>query len=432
MRLPMKARRMIWKTLARNLAGTTDAPSPAADAAPSQAPAALPPTVTPYVFPDGRKLYLLGTAHVSRQSVDDVKTCVAALHPDVIGIELCQPRYEGFRNPDRWKQTNLFQVIRQGKALFLLAQLLLQSFYRRLGDQLETEPGAEMMEGARQADATGARLELIDRRIDLTLKRTWRHLSFLQKCRMAWMLISSLFASDDISAEDVEALKSRDQMDSMMGAMGEQFPAVKRVLIDERDMYLAERLRRLPPESSRVILAVVGAGHVPGIVRNLGETRDLTALEALPPPTAWARLWPWLLPAAVVALVAWGFWQGGAERAIDSMAVWCAVNAACAALGCLLALPHPLTLLVAALAAPITSLNPTIAAGWVAGLAEVWLRPPAVKDFESLPADMLGFRSFVRNPVMRILLVVVLTNLGSTVGTLVAIPWIASLTAAAP
>ncbi len=394
---------------------------------PAPAPAALPDTVTAYDFPDGRKLYLLGTAHVSKRSVDDVKACVEALHPDVVAIELCPPRYEGQLNPEAWKKTNLFQVIRQGKSMFLLAQLLLQAFYRRLGDKLETQPGAEMMAGARLAGETGARLELIDRRIDLTLRRTWRHLGFWQKCKMAWTMLGSLFASDEIDAEDIEALKSRDQMDSMMGELAGQYPAVKRILIDERDQYLAERLRALPADTSKVVLAVVGAGHVPGILRSIGTPRELAPLEALPPPSAAARALPWVIPAAVVALIAWGFWQGGFERGIDSITIWCAVNAVCAGVGCLLALPHPLTLLAGAAAAPITSLNPTIAAGWVAGLVEAWLRPPAVRDFETLPTDMLGFRTFVRNPVMRILLVVVLTNLGSTIGTVAAIPWIASL-----
>ncbi len=391
--------------------------------------AELPGTVTRFDFGKGRTLWLLGTAHVSKESVADVRRCVEAVRPDVIGIELCQPRYEGIRNPEAWKKTNLFQVVRQGRSLFLLAQLLLQSFYRRLGSQLETEPGAEMMEGAREAERTGARLELIDRRIDLTLRRTWRHLGWWQKCRMAWMLITSVFGGDEeITAEDVEELKSRDQMESMMGAMGEEFPAVKRVLIDERDQYLAERLRQVAEGGAERILAVVGAGHVPGIVRHLeGEAHDLAALEEVPPKGVWAKVWPWLIPAGVLALIAWGFWHGGVERGVDSVTLWCVVNAVCAGVGSLLALPHPLTVVAAAVAAPITSLNPTIAAGWVAGLVECWLRPPAVKDFESLPTDMLKFGTFVRNPVMRVLLVVVLANLGSTLGTVVAIPWIASL-----
>ena len=194
-------------------------------------------------------------------------------------------------------------------------------------------------------------------------------------------------------------------------------------MIDERDVYLAQKLRAAP--GTRIV-AVVGAGHVPGMLKSLREEVPLAELESLPAPSKWSRIWPWLVPAAVLALIGWGFIQGGAERGVDSIAIWVGVTGTLAALGAAAALPHPLTVLAAFLAAPLTTLHPALAAGWVAGLAEAWLRPPSVGDFEALPEAMESLRRFLRNPVVRILLVVVTTNLGASLGTFVAIPWIAS------
>ena len=383
---------------------------------------ALPSSVTPVML-EGKSIYIVGTAHVSAQSVADVRATVAAIQPDTIAVELCEPRYQGLVKKSAWQHTNLFQVIRQKKATFLLAQLVIQSFYRRLGKQLEVEPGAEMLAGAACAEETGAHLALIDRRIDITLKRVWRYLGFWQRMKLFYVLLESVFASDELQDDDIEALKKQDQLEALMGEMGRAFPAIKHRLIDERDVYLAQKLRDAPGEK---IVAVVGAGHVPGMVAAIQQEQSIAELDTLPPPSRWSKIWPWLIPAAVVALIAWGFVQGGAERGIDSILIWVLVNGVLAALGALAAWAHPLSIVAAFVAAPITSLNPTIAAGWVSGLVEAWLRPPAVADFESLPSALETFRGFWRNPVIRILLVVVLTNIGSSIGTFVAIPWIAA------
>lgn len=372
---------------------------------------------------EGKTVYIVGTAHVSAKSVQDVRDAVAAVRPDVVAIELCEPRYQGLVKKEAWRHTNVFQVIRQGKAMFLLAQLVMQSFYRRLGRQLEVEPGAEMMAGAACAEETGAKLELIDRRIDVTLKRVWRHLGFWHRVKLFGLLVEAMFSSEEVGAADIEALKKQDQLEALMGQMGKAFPEIKKRLIDERDVYLAQKLRAAPGQR---IVAVVGAGHVPGMLKAIQSSMPVAELESLPPPSRWSKIWPWLIPAGVLALIAWGFFQGGAERGIDSIAIWVGVTGTLSALGALLAWPHPLTVLSAFLAAPLTTLHPALAAGWVAGLVEAWIRPPAVGDFEALPEAMENLRKFVRNPVVRILLVVVTTNVGASVGTFVAIPWIAA------
>ena len=372
---------------------------------------------------EGKTIYIVGTAHVSAQSVQDVRAAVAAVRPDTIAIELCEPRYQGLVKKNAWRNTNIFQVVKQGKTMFLLAQLVMQSFYRRLGKQLEVEPGAEMLAGAACAEETGAKLELIDRRIDITLKRVWRHLGFWSRIKLFGVMVEAMFSSDEIDAKDIEALKKQDQLEALMGEMGKAFPEIKKRLIDERDVYLAQKLRAAPGER---IVAVVGAGHVPGMLRAIRETLPLADLESLPPPSRWSKIWPWLIPAVVMVLIGWGFIQGGAERGIDSLVIWAGVTGTMAALGALLALPHPLTVLSAFLAAPLTTLHPALAAGWVAGLVEAWIHPPSVADFESLPSALETLRGFLRHPVVRILLVVVTTNLGASVGTFVAIPWISS------
>jgi pheromone shutdown-related protein TraB len=383
---------------------------------------ALPSSATKVEL-EGKTVFIVGTAHVSAQSVQDVRAAVAAVRPDTVAIELCEPRYQGLVKKDAWRHTNVFQVIKQGKSMFLLAQLVLQSFYRRLGKQLEVEPGAEMLAGAACAEETGARLELIDRRIDITLKRVWRHLGFWHRMKLAGVLVEAMFSGEEIEGKDIEALKKQDQLEALMGEMGKAFPEIKKRLIDERDVYLAQKLRQAP--GTRIV-AVVGAGHVPGMLKAIQLDLPLAELESLPPASTWSKIWPWLIPAALVALVAWGFFQGGAERGIDSIAIWVGVTGTLAALGAAAALPHPLTVLSAFLAAPLTTLHPALAAGWVAGLVEAWIRPPAVGDFEALPEAMESLRKFIKNPVVRILLVVVTTNIGASLGTFVAIPWIAS------
>ena len=355
--------------------------------------------------------------------MQDVRDTVAAVAPDTIAVELCEPRYRGMKGADGWKNTDIFRVVREKKATFLLAQLAMQAFYRRLGKQLEVQPGAEMLAGIECAEATGARLELMDRRIDITLKRIWRGLGLWQKAKLVFLMCTAVFGGDDIGEDEIESLKNRDQLEGLMGEMGKGFPGVKERLIDERDVYLSQKLRTMP---GRRIVAVAGAGHVPGIAAHVREESPLAPLEELPPPSPWSKVWPWLIPLLVVALVAWGFVRGGTDRGIESIAIWIAANGVFAAVGAILALAHPLTVLSAFVAAPITSLNPMIAAGWVAGLVQAWVRPPTVGDFEALPASLETFRGFMANPAIRILLVVVLTNLGSSIGTFTAIPWIAA------
>lgn len=375
----------------------------------------LPDSVT--VVEDGeRRYFLVGTAHVSKESVEDVRRTVEIVQPDSICVELCASRHQAMTNRDDWKKMDIYKVIKDGKAVFLLIQLVLQAFYRKIGDKLGVQPGAEMMEGVRLAGETGATLVLADRDVQITLKRVWGFLGFWQKVKLMSQLFVSIFEDEDVDQDLIEGMKNKDELEAIMGTFAESFPQVKERLIDERDIYLAQKIQKAPGNS---IVAVVGAGHVKGMQQHFGRDIDLRSLEELPPPSKWSGFWKWGLPGFFVALLVIGFFRGGADTSMDAVSIWVMVTGIGAALGSLAALGHPLTILSSFLAAPITTLHPLIAAGWVAGLVQAWVKKPTVSDLEELPTDIMSVKGFWMNPVCRILLVVIFANLGATIGVFV-------------
>jgi pheromone shutdown-related protein TraB len=383
----------------------------------------LPERVT-HVTVDGKDVYLVGTAHLSKESVQDVRTTITQVRPEVVCVELCKSRHQAMTQADHWSKMDIFKVIRQGKAVFLLAQLILSSFYRRLGEKLGIEPGAEMLEGVRMAEETGSTLVLADRDIEITLKRVWGCLRFWSKLKLAMQLVMGICAPEEIDADTIESLKQRDQLEGVMAEFAQRFPEIKRRLIDERDTYLAQKIRSAP---GRTVAAVVGAGHVNGITAQIQQDHDLAELMVLPPKSIWPKVVGWGVPLLIVALLIHGFTRG-AEHGFRNIGIWFLVNGTLSAVGAVLALAHPLTILSAFLAAPFTSLNPLIGAGWVAGLVQAVVRRPKVTDFESLPDAIATMKGFWGNPVTRILLVAALANLGSVIGTWVAGIWIGART----
>ncbi len=372
---------------------------------------------------DGREVFLVGTAHVSPRSVRDTNETIEAVEPDTVCVELCEARYRNLENQDSWRKLDIFQVLREGKAALLLSSFLMHSFQRRIAQRFGIEPGAEMRAAIAQARDRGARLELIDRDIQISLKRTWASLGFWQRAKVMTQLTGSIFVGNDLDEEDIEKLRDSGNLSDLMSALAEALPSVKGALIDERDAYMAEKLRQ---SAGPRTVAVVGAGHLSGIAGLADSSCDLEELERLPEPPLWPRIVKWALPILVIALLVYGFLQGGAERGVESIYLWILINGSLSALGAAIALGHPLTIAAAFAAAPLTSLNPFIAAGWVAGLVQALLRRPLVGDMENL-ADSLGsVRGFWSNRLTRVLLVVVLSNLGSVLGTAVALPWIAA------
>lgn len=371
-----------------------------------------------------KKFILVGTAHVSRESAQQVGQLILEEKPDTVCVELCQSRYQAIRQKERWQETDIIKVIKEKKSFLLLSNLLLASFQKRIAKKFDINPGAEMIKAIETAEAVGAEIHLADRDIRTTLARTWRAMGLWSKIKLMFQMILSLGEVDEIKEEDIEKMKQQDVLETLLAEVGKSLPILKSILIDERDQYLADKIKNAP---GRKIVAVVGAGHVQGIKKYWNTDIDIQALEQLPAPKKSVGILKWLIPGAILGMIIAGFFWGGAKAGKDMLVWWIAANAILAGLGATMALAHPVTIFSSMLAAPLTSLNPMIAAGWVSGLVEAFSRKPKVKDLETLPEDILSVRGFWRNKVTRILLVVVFTNLGSSIGTFVAFPAIVKL-----
>ena len=373
----------------------------------------------------GKRVFLVGTAHVSTQSVDDVRATIERVRPDSVCVELCQPRYESLTNPEAWRKLDILSVLREGKAHLLLGSLILTAFQRRIASRLGVVPGAEMVAAIESAREHGAQLVLADRRIEITLKRTTAKLGGWTKIKAMSSLLAGLFVPDQIDASEIEKLKEEAQLADALQALAREFPQAKEILIDERDRYLATKIREAPGET---VVAVVGAGHVEGIEREIQHPRPIDELDTVPGPGLVPRILKWAIPLSIVALLAYGFHTGGAARWRESMLTWILVTGTLSAAGALAALGHPLTIASAFAAAPLTTLHPLLAAGWFAGLVQAWIKSPTVEDLETLGDSITSLRGFWRHPVTRILLVVALTNVGASLGTFVAGAMIAAKT----
>ena len=380
------------------------------------------------VFED-KEIILLGTAHVSKESVRLVADVIETEKPDTVCVELCESRYQSIRQKDKWQDTDIVKVIKEKKTFLLLSNLLLVSFQKRIADKLDVKPGEEMIKAMEIGEALGAEIHLADRNIRITLLKTWRAMGLWSKVKLLFQLILSIGEIDEIKEEDIEKMKQEDVLHTLLSEVGKSLPILKDILIDERDQYLAQKIRTAPGNK---IVAVVGAGHVPGIKKCWNTDIDIEALEQIPPKGKTSGILKWIIPLSILVLVVLGFYHGGTNAGTDMITWWVMANGILAGLGAVIAMAHPLTIVSAVLAAPLTSLNPMIAAGWVSGLVEAFSRKPKVKDFERLPEDILSIRGFWRNKVTRILLVVVFTNLGSSLGTFVAIPLMVKVLGSSP
>ena len=373
---------------------------------------------------DEKQILLIGTAHISQSSVDEVNSVIDQEKPDTVCIELCSSRHQAMLDKDQWKNMDIYKVVREGKSFLLFANLIMTAFQKRLGSQLGVKPGAEMLEAANAAERVGAELILADRDVKITLQRTWRGMTFWGRMKVLSQLLASLFVHEEISKEDIEKLKESDALSEAMQMLAEQSPEMKRILIDERDQFMAEKIKLA---QGKRIVAVVGAGHVKGLTAELEREHNLAELETVPPPGKIGTWLKWGIPTLIVGLVAYGFFTVETDVSIEMIQRWFLINGTLSALGTAIAFGHPITIATAFVAAPFTSLNPAVAAGWVAGLVEAFLRKPQVRDFESLADDITHLRGFWQNNITRILLVVMFANLGSAIGTFVGGFAIASL-----
>jgi len=369
---------------------------------------------------NGKDIVIVGTAHVSKESVELVKKTIDNENPDAVAVELCQQRYEALVDRRRWDETEIHKVLREGKVYLFLMQLLMTNFQRKIGDDLGITPGSEMIKAIEDAKARGIGVILVDRDIKVTLRRAFNEMSLIEKSKLASCFISGMSEGGEIDERLIEELKEKDVLTEMMEELGKEIPSAKRVLVDERDMYIANKIAKI---EGKKIVAVVGAGHVEGIRNLLKSGRykraDIKKLEHIPEKRNLWRFVGYVVPALIVLVVAAGFLLKGEAFVMESVWKWILINGGLSALGVILALGHPLSVITAFVAAPLTSLNPMLAAGWFAGLTEAKMRKPKVKDFEGL-LRLNSIRDYWRNRVTRILLVVAFANIGSALGTWIA------------
>jgi len=360
------------------------------------------------------EIMLLGTAHVSAKSVEEVTQIVEQVSPDSICVELCDARLKSIRDRDSWKKMDIFKILKDKKVPFLFAQLMMSSFYRKLGEDLEVTPGAEMIEGVNQAEKTGVELVMADRNIEITLRRVWGGLSLWQRLNFISSILGSLFVKgEEIDADTVEKMKEQDHLETAMEEFADSFPGIREPLITERDTYLAEKIKSA---KGKRVLAVVGAAHVKGIVKKLDETNDLAKIEVIPKELPIVKILGIIIPILIIALIAYGF-KIDETIGWKMVAIWVLVNGTLSAIGSAIASAHPITILTSFIAAPITSLNPTIGAGMVAGLVQAWIKKPTVADIEEVPNVMDSFSKMKKNIFTRVILVFFLSSLGSALGT---------------
>lgn len=365
-----------------------------------------------------REFLLVGTAHVSQESADLARQMIVSENPDAVCIELDERRYAALRSEQKFESLDLREVLRRKQLSTLIFNLILASYQRQLGLQLGVQPGAELLAAARVAEEHGAPVVLCDRDVRTTLKRAWSSLSLWRKLQLISAMLASLLEKPEISEEELRELRQQDVVTKLMDELGAEFPSLKRVLIDERDLYLAEKIRR---SDGRRVVAVMGAGHVPGVRRTLesGASVDLPALDEVPETSAISRWLNWGVPAAIIAATAVIGIRQGADEALDNALFWILATGVPAMIGSAAALAHPLTIVSAFLAAPITTLHPLIAAGYVTAIVQTYLRPPFVSELHDVMTDVRIPSKWWSNRLLRIFLVFFLTNLGGSLGFLV-------------
>lgn len=378
----------------------------------------------------GREFILLGTAHISHESIVQVTTSIRDEAPDCVAIELDEQRYASMKNPEAWKNLDIVKVLKGGQGFVLMANLVLASFQKRMGADVGVKPGEDMKAAITVAEEMNVPAVMVDRPIQMTLKRAWAKNSLWGKCKLLAVLLSSAFEKSEISAEEIERLKNESEMDSMMNEIAEYLPAVKEVLIDERDRYLASRIwdAKVNGEAAKKIVAVLGAGHLPGVVRHLEAlaagtvSSDTTEISQLPPSGIGGKVAGLVFPVLIVGLIVAGFFTGGAKASLDMLVQWVLWNGSLAALGALLAGGHILTVLAGFVGAPLATLNPVVAVGLFTGLVQAWVNKPKVEDMERLSDDATSLKGFYKNRILRVLLVFFLSSIGGVIGNGIAVP----------
>jgi pheromone shutdown-related protein TraB len=364
----------------------------------------------------GKEIILVATAHVLKQSADLIKKVIHEEKPDSVCVELDEERYQSIQNPKAWENTNIIQVIKSKKIGFLLANLILGSYQKRIAKGLDTIAGQEMLEGINSAKETGAQLVLADRSIKTTFTRIWRKLNLWDKGKLLFDLLASKDDDKDLSNEDVSELLKTDVLASLTAQVRAQFPKIADILISERDQYIAHKIKEAP---GRKVVAVLGGAHVPGVKEEIFKTQDIAGLSAVPPRNPASRVIAWAIPMLIAGLIIYSFIMN-IETGMRQLSSWVLWNGLLAAAFTALSFGHPLSILTSLVIAPFTSLNPLIACGWVTGIVEATIRKPTVQDINNIPRDIFKVKYFLKNRFLKVLLIVIMANIGSSIGSFVA------------
>ncbi len=376
---------------------------------------------------ENKTIHLIGTAHISQQSVDLVKKTITKINPDKICIELDQSRYTNLTNESKFENMDIFKIIKEKKMPLFISQFFLSIFQKKMSEKTNSKPGQEFITAIEIAQSQNIDIELIDRDISITLKRLWRLLSLWRKMRLFFSMF--LFEDEDITETKIEELKKEDMLNELILELGKDFPEIKKTLIEERDLFMTHQIQK---STGQVIVAVVGAGHVPGMLALFQNKKNIASEEVdnislVPARSIASKTIPWLIPLLIFSIFAWGFSRGDYNKALDAMYAWIIINGTLSAIGCALALAHPLTILIGFIAAPITSLNPTIGAGFVTSIVQTFLVKPRVKDFLEIKESSFSLRQWWKNRLTRIFLVFIFSSLGSAVGTWIALPYLTQI-----
>lgn len=377
------------------------------------------------LYNSDREIYLVGTAHVSKDSVNEIKNIIEEVQPDTISVELCESRYNNIIEKDKWQNLDIIKVIKEGKGFLLFATFVLSSFQKRIGLKLDSIAGQDMIEGVNLSREKGLNLVLADRDINVTLRRAWNLASFKEKAIILETIFEAIFEKDKVGQDEIkELMEDGDLLSSLMTEFSKKLPFIKKVLIDERDLYIANKIKNL---NSKKIVCIIGKGHLNGI-KNLLINDFIydENIEIIPEKKSKVKFANYIVPLIFIVIIIMGFIKGKAI-ALNMLKYWILANGLFTSIFLIPILANPLTILSAWIVSPITSLNPTIGAGIVLSIIEAFFKKPRVKDFENLTNDISSFKGFINNRITKILLVFIMGSIGSSIGTFLGLPFILSL-----
>ncbi len=363
-----------------------------------------------------KEILLIATAHVSKESVELVKRVIEEEHPDSVCIELDEDRYQNVIKPKAWEDTDLIKVIKSKKVGFMIANLFLSSYQKKMAAKLDTPVGGEMIQGIQSAKETGAELVLADRNIQVTFLRIWRELNFWDKVKLIGSLLFTSEEDTDITSDDLQKLLEEDMLEAAMAGLKKEFPKIGEILISERDQYLAAKIKTAP---GKKVVAILGGGHVPGIKKELFLDQDMERISTVPPKSRFSKLAGWIIPVLITGLLVYSFVMNF-QTGLQQLSAWVLWTGALAAVFTALSFAHPLSILTSFVTAPLTTLHPLLACGWFAGIVEATIKKPTVKDLQNVQTDIFSIKGFYKNRLLKTVFVMFMANMGATIGTLIA------------